>query len=89
VVRARAAGPRLVARVIDHGPGIPAAEQERIFEPFYRASARDHAGAGLGLAIAKGFVEANGGTLDVDSLPGQGATFIVTFPIAGARPAAA
>ncbi|MEA2170491.1 MAG: two-component system, OmpR family, sensor histidine kinase KdpD, partial [Solirubrobacteraceae bacterium] len=70
-VRVRAAGEHLQVRVVDHGPGIPAHEQERIFSPFYGR------GSGLGLAIAKGFVEANGGRLHVESLPGQGATFVV------------
>jgi two-component system sensor histidine kinase KdpD len=82
-VRARAVGHRLIVRVVDHGPGIPPAERERIFEPFYRGAGGDraHAGAGLGLAIAKGFVEANGGRIAVESLPGQGTSFVVQFPL--------
>lgn len=83
-VHARRAGSRLVVRVVDHGPGIGRAEQERIFEPFYRGSragSRAWSGSGLGLAIARGFVEANGGTIAVESLPGQGTSFVVTFPI--------
>jgi two-component system, OmpR family, sensor histidine kinase KdpD len=60
LVRSRLVGPRLVVRVVDRGPGIPAGESERIFEPFYRSPhANGHrTGSGLGLAIAKGFVEA-------------------------------
>jgi two-component system sensor histidine kinase KdpD len=80
-VRARAVGPRLVVRVVDGGPGIPAAEQQRIFEPFWRADGAAGAGSGLGLAIVRGFVEANGGTVSVESLPGQGSSFVVTFPL--------
>jgi len=82
-VRARAVGGRLMVRIVDQGPGIPRHEQERIFTPFYRAesTARDVAGSGLGLAIAKGFVEANGGRIAVESLPGQGATFVIELPI--------
>jgi two-component system, OmpR family, sensor histidine kinase KdpD len=82
-VRARAVGHRLIVRVVDHGPGIPPAERERICEPFYRGAGGDraHAGAGLGLAIAKGFVEANGGRIAVESLPGQGTSFVVQFPL--------
>ncbi len=82
-VHARASGSGVVVRVADRGPGIPAAEQPRIFEPFYRGSAdgqRPWTGSGLGLAIAKGFVEANGARLTVESLPGQGTSFVVTFP---------
>ncbi|MGC9222103.1 MAG: sensor histidine kinase, partial [Solirubrobacteraceae bacterium] len=80
-VSVRRLGSRLVVRVSDRGPGIPAGEQELVFEPFYRGS---HAGAlkgtGLGLAIAKGFVEANGGVIGVESLPGQGTSLVVSFP---------
>jgi two-component system sensor histidine kinase KdpD len=84
IVRARAQQDRLVIRVVDRGPGIPRAEQERIFEPFYRGAAtrggRD-AGAGLGLAIVRGLVEANGGRVWVESLPGQGSSFVVSLPL--------
>jgi two-component system sensor histidine kinase KdpD len=83
-VRARAVGPRILVRIVDRGPGIPAAEKARIFEPFYRAPEElhnGHRGSGLGLAIVRGFVEANGGRVWVESLPGQGATFVVELPL--------
>ncbi len=83
-VRAQRSGGRIVVRVVDQGPGIAPAERERIFEPFYRGRrpAREPwTGSGLGLAIAKGFVEAGGGTIAVESLPGQGTTFVVSLPI--------
>ena len=81
-VRAAAVGERVVVRVVDQGRGIPAAERERIFEAFERGSdADDRSGTGLGLAIAKGFVEANGGQITVESVPGQGTSFVVTFPV--------
>jgi two-component system sensor histidine kinase KdpD len=87
-VRARAvpgaasAAGRIIVRVVDRGPGIPPAVLERVFEPFYRAdSSGEHRGSGLGLAIALGFTEANGGTLGVESLPGQGATFTFELPV--------
>jgi two-component system sensor histidine kinase KdpD len=86
-VRARMSGSGVVIRVADRGPGIPAAEQPRIFEPFYRGSGngqRPWTGSGLGLAIAKGFVEANGGRIAVESLPGQGTSFVVAFPASDA-----
>jgi two-component system sensor histidine kinase KdpD len=74
---------RLIVRVVDRGPGIPPAQLERVFEPFYRAgTARGgRRGSGLGLAIARGFLEANGGSLHVESLPGQGATFVFELPL--------
>jgi len=81
LVRSREVGGRLVVRVVDQGPGVPEQERERIFEPFYRLEGS--AGSGLGLSIAKGFVEANGGEIAVESVPGQGSTFVVTFPLAG------
>jgi two-component system sensor histidine kinase KdpD len=82
-IRARAVGEHLRVRIVDRGPGIPPAEQERIFAPFYQspAEARAHRGTGLGLAIAKGFVEANGGRISVESLPHQGTSFVVELPL--------
>jgi two-component system sensor histidine kinase KdpD len=82
-VRAREVGGRVVIRVVDRGPGIPERELERVFEAFYTVNESSHAGAGLGLAIAKGFVEANGGRIWAESLPGQGTTFVVEFPLGG------
>ena len=78
-----AAGDRVIVRIVDRGPGIPPAQLERVFEPFYRARTPtgEHRGSGLGLAIARGFAEANRGTLHVESLPGQGATFVFEFPL--------
>lgn len=83
-VRARAVGDRLVVRIVDRGPGIAPEQAERIFEPFYRAEAAgaaNHRGAGLGLAIARGFVAANGGRIWVESLPGHGSSFVVELPL--------
>jgi two-component system sensor histidine kinase KdpD len=87
-VRARQVGQRVVVRIVDRGPGIPSAQRERVFEPFYRAGTKQtgHRGSGLGLAIARGFVQANGGTIGVESLPGQGTTFVVEFPYVPAVP---
>ena len=69
-----------VVRVIDHGPGVPVEERERIFEPFHRGEQSEGLGAGLGLAIARGFAEANGGRIWVESRQGQGATFVLSLP---------
>lgn len=76
-------GDRVIVRIVDRGPGIPPAQLERVFEPFYRArnTGGEHRGSGLGLAIARGFAESNDGTLHVESLPGQGATFVFEFPL--------
>jgi two-component system sensor histidine kinase KdpD len=86
-VRARVTGGRLMVRVVDRGPGVTRADQERIFEPFFRAGKGRGAGSGLGLAIVRGFVEANGGHVHVESLPGQGASFVVELPLPEAVPA--
>jgi len=81
-VRARDVGRRVLVRVVDRGPGIPQAQLERIFEPFYRSgtAATGHRGSGLGLAIVRGFVEANGGRVWAESLPGQATAFVVELP---------
>jgi signal transduction histidine kinase len=79
-------GSRVVITVRDHGAGIPAAELRRIFDAYARSTARPTAGersTGLGLSIAKPIVEAHGGTLDVDSVVGEGTTFTVRMPVDG------
>lgn len=88
IIRARPVGDRVIVRVIDRGRGIAAEDQERIFEPFYRAEGggEAHPGSGLGLAIAKGFVEANGGRIWVESTPGSGSTFVVELPAGSGEP---
>ena len=71
-----------VIEVHDRGPGVPAAQRERIFEPFYRlpgASERD-GGVGLGLALVKSISERHGGTVRCEARPGGGATFVVQLP---------
>ena len=73
-------------RIVDRGPGIPSDKLDQIFDPFVRLTANDsHSGSGLGLAIARGFVEANGGVIRAESLPGQGAAFVIDLP-AGEEP---
>jgi two-component system sensor histidine kinase KdpD len=83
-VRARVSGGRILMRVVDQGPGIAVAEQERIFAPFYRGPDAAGQGSGLGLAIVRGLVEANGGHVHVESLPGQGTSFVVDLPLPAA-----
>jgi two-component system OmpR family sensor kinase len=70
--------------VADHGPGLPAEELDRIFEPFYRADpsrSRDSGGAGLGLSIVSAVVSAHGGHVTVIETKGGGATFEVELPL--------
>ncbi|HVW18931.1 MAG TPA: ATP-binding protein [Solirubrobacteraceae bacterium] len=86
-VRARAVGQRLVVRIVDQGPGIPRTELERVFLPFHRSPGDEGPGVGLGLAIVRGFVELNGGTVRAESLPGQGTSMVVELPLE--RPPAA
>jgi signal transduction histidine kinase len=68
--------------VIDTGPGVPAAEQGRLFEPYWRGENAEYRGTGLGLAIVRGIVEAHGGRIRVESEPGAGAAFLFTLPSA-------
>jgi two-component system sensor histidine kinase BaeS len=87
-VRARAVAGNAVIDVDDQGPGIPASERERIFEPFTRLSGTTRhgsGGTGLGLAIARRIADAHGGTIVAGSPAGQGARFTVTLPASGAR----
>jgi two-component system, OmpR family, sensor histidine kinase KdpD len=80
-VRITATRQEAIVRVVDQGPGLDASELERVFEPFYRAGSEQRSGAGLGLAIARGFAAANGGRVWAESRPGQGATFALALPV--------
>lgn len=66
--------------VRDSGPGISPAQLERLFDRFWQARRDDRRGVGLGLTIARGIVEAHGGTIWVESSPGAGSTFMFTLP---------
>jgi PAS domain S-box-containing protein len=66
--------------VQDTGPGIPRGKLERVFERFWQAAFADRRGAGLGLTIAKGIIEAHGGRIWVESTEGKGSTFYFTLP---------
>ncbi|MFE3094480.1 ATP-binding protein [Streptomyces sp. NPDC059248] len=87
-VAASTLGDRVEVRVADRGPGVPDDEKERIFEPFQRyGDAPRGAGVGLGLAVARGFVEAMGGTLSAEDTPGGGMTMVLTLTAApGTKP---
>ncbi len=86
-VRATRAGTRVRLEVRDHGPGLPTSDADALFERFWRAEAgreRGRAGAGLGLAIVAGIVEAHGGTVHAANAPEGGAVFTVELPAAAA-----
>ncbi|MBO8189788.1 sensor histidine kinase [Streptomyces spirodelae] len=86
LVRASALADRVEVRVTDRGPGVPDSDKDRIFEPFQRyGDAPGGAGVGLGLAVARGFAEAMGGTLEAEDTPGGGMTMVLTLCAAHGR----
>ncbi|GHB15328.1 sensor histidine kinase [Streptomyces chryseus] len=86
-VAASALGARVELRVADRGTGVPDDEKDRIFEPFQRyGDAPRGAGVGLGLAVARGFAEAMGGTLTAEDTPGGGMTMVLTLRAAPGHP---
>jgi signal transduction histidine kinase len=83
-IRGSADRGQFVLEVRDTGPGIPDADQERIFGEFQQidnSNTRQKGGTGLGLAISKRMVEMQGGTISVESVLGQGSTFRVVLPV--------
>jgi two-component system sensor histidine kinase KdpD len=81
-ISARRAGNAIEFAVADEGPGIPDRKQTRLFEKFYRADEQNRVpGAGIGLAISRGLVDAHGGTIWIESHVGTGTTFRFTIPL--------
>ena len=85
-VTGRRDGDAVVVAVRDHGLGVPAAELPRLFQRYFRASTTiGIAGTGIGLHVVQKFVEMHDGSVQVDSVEGEGTTFTVRLPIAGPR----
>ncbi|MEZ4361913.1 MAG: sensor histidine kinase KdpD [Kofleriaceae bacterium] len=85
-ITARCDGERVEIEVVDHGPGLPPGAEARVFEKFYRGPHLGVAGAGLGLPICKGIVEAHGGTMRAETRATQGAAFCISIPRGGTPP---
>jgi len=84
-VVADAVGDQVILRVVDRGPGVPAEQRVRMFEPFQRLgdNPTNGTGVGLGLAVARGFVEGMGGEISVEDTPAGGLTVVLALPVAG------
>lgn len=78
---------QVTVEVADGGPGLPRGEEDRVFEKFYRAASNDRRGAGLGLAICRGIVQAHGGRMWARNRPEGGVAFLFTLPVTGTPPA--
>jgi two-component system sensor histidine kinase KdpD len=80
---ASARGGWVELRVVDHGPGVPLADQDRMFAPFQRlGEAGSSTGVGLGLVVSRGLIEAMRGTLEPEQTPGGGLTMAISIPAA-------
>ncbi len=81
-IRASTHGDHVELRVVDRGPGLPRNTAESVFTPFQRLNRDNTPGVGLGLSVAKGFVDAIGGTITAEDTPGGGLTIVVSLPVA-------
>jgi len=85
-IRGRREGDLVIVEVSDHGPGLPQGAEARVFEKFFRGPHQGVSGAGLGLPICKGIVEAHGGAIRAENRPEGGATFHIVIPSGGTPP---
>jgi two-component system sensor histidine kinase KdpD len=85
-INAKEGDGEVVVAVADRGPGVPAGEEERVFEKFQRVGSTPGTGVGLGLTICRGIIAAHGGRIWVERRPGGGALFRFTIPIVGTPP---
>ncbi len=85
-IRARKSNDEVVVDLLDSGPGIPAGMEERVFEKFVRGPQTSATGAGLGLAICRGIMEAHGGRITVENHAAGGANFRLVIPTIGMPP---
>jgi two-component system sensor histidine kinase KdpD len=77
----------VTVEIADHGPGLPRGEEDKVFEKFYRGQPAGGRGAGLGLAICQGIVQAHGGRIWAQNLPEGGVAFLFTLPLGETPPA--
>jgi signal transduction histidine kinase len=80
-VRCRATDGSVAVEIEDQGPGVAPRDRSRIFDPFFTTKAD---GTGLGLSISYGIIQEHQATVDVQSAPGEGAVFVLTFPLSPA-----
>ena len=82
-VRASTHADQVELRIVDYGYGLPKKAVDTVFTPFQRLGDRDpSSGVGLGLSVAKGFIDAMGGTIRAEDTPGGGLTIVISLPIA-------
>ena len=77
---------QVTVEIADRGPGLAPGDEERVFDKFYRGLGLTARGAGLGLAICRGIVEAHGGRIWAENRPGGGVAFRFTIPLTGTPP---
>lgn len=85
-IQAHADANDMIVTVSDRGPGLPVGAESRVFEKFFRAGTAAAPGAGLGLAICRGVVEAHGGKISAENREGGGASFVIKLPLPGDPP---